>query len=102
MPSTGLGKEVVEKKLKLRDAGYNMQSYLNQLESICAAPLSDTEKGEAFNQVSLLVGKMIVQFCNIADLTEMFEEFGVRGAKKKDKSLDEIYDQYEYVEEDNK
>ena len=99
MPSTGLGKEEVERRLKLRDAGNSMQSYLNQLESICSTPMSDIEKGEAFNQVSLLVGKLVVQFCNIAELTEMFEEFGVRGAKKPKKNLAEIYDQYEYVEE---
>ena len=102
MPSTGLGKDTVEKKLKLRNAGNSMQSYLNQLEAICSTPMSDVEKGEAFNQVSLLVGKLIVQFCNVADLTDMFEEFGVRGAKKTNKKLDDIYDQYEYVEEDKK
>lgn len=98
MSSVGCGNEVVIKKQKLRDEGRNMQSYLNELEKIFSTPMSDQEKSESFNHISYIAGKMAITFCNIAEYSDMFAEFGERGGKKKAPPAKPKEDEFEYVE----
>lgn len=93
---TPFSNEQLEKIKKSREIANNISGYLNQMEEICARPMSDQEKAESFNQIALYVGKTMVAFTQLCSDVGIYEERGVRGGKIRGKKVEE--DQYEYEE----
>lgn len=84
---------------KSRTIADSMSDYLNQLESIFTRPMGDQEKVEAFNMAALLVGKLMVSFCDFCEKQEIYVERGVRGGRIKPKaSENNKEDDYDFVE----
>lgn len=96
----GWSNEELERWKKAKEIADKISGYLNELEKIFTAPMNDTEKVESFNVGALLVGKLMVSFCNFCDTQEIYVERGVRGGKIRGKKVEEINkeDDYEYEE----
>lgn len=92
---TPFSKEGLEKFNRAKEKANNIAGYLNQMEQICATPMSEQEKAESFNQMALYVGKAMVAFVQLCDDLEIFAERGARGGKIRSKNNEE---QYEYQE----
>lgn len=86
--------EQLEKIKKSRETADNISTYFNQMEQICAQPMSEQEKAESFNQMALYLGKAMVAFTQLCDLMDIYAERGARGGKIKRKDED----QFEYEE----
>jgi hypothetical protein len=96
----GWSNEELEKWKKAKEIADNISGYLNELEKIFTAPMNDTEKVESFNVGALLVGKLMVSFCDFCDTQEIYVERGVRGGKIRTKKVEEENkeDDFEYEE----
>lgn len=99
MPSP-FTREELEKQKKARDTALSITGYLNTLEEIFNHPMSEQEKAETFNQIALMLGKVMISFCDLCDLCGINEERGVRGGKKKTKFVPDSEDVFEYKEVD--
>lgn len=66
-------KEVKEQRIRGKELAGNIEGYLNQLEEILSKPMGVDEKAEAFNQISLLVGKLMVSFADFENNYNVFD-----------------------------
>lgn len=94
MPTPFSG-EQLEKIKRSRETADNISTYFNQMETICASPMSEQEKAESFNQMALYLGKAMVAFTQLCDLMDIYAERGARGGKIR-RQRDE--EQFEYEE----
>lgn len=60
-------------KLYLKSECQLIESYLNQLESICKSP-NITQKEDMVGTIGLLVGKITVRFNNIETKLNLFDD----------------------------
>lgn len=97
MPTPYNGDQL-KKREKAKETANNIADYFNQMEKICASPMSEQEKAESFNQMALYLGKAMVAFVQLCDDLGVYEERGIRGGivRGKKKSVEE---QYDFVEE---
>lgn len=89
--------EQLEKIKKSRETADNISTYFNQMEQICAQPMSEQEKAESFNQMALYLGKAMVAFTQLCSDLDIYAERGVRGGviRKGNRNTE---DDFEYVE----
>lgn len=94
--ATPYSSEQLKKRAKARETADNISNYFNQMESICATPMSEQEKAESFNQMALYLGKAMVAFVTLCEDLAIYEERGVRGGlirgSKKQKNIEDQYD----------
>lgn len=91
--------EQLRKREKAKETANNIAGYFNQMEMICASPMSEQEKAEAFNQMALYLGKAMVAFVQFCEDVGINEERGVRGGVIRGKKKSTVEEQYDFVEE---
>lgn len=84
---TGGYNEAFNKRTMLKQFGTQMQDYLNQIEMILCKPMTDEEKIQVINQVSYLFGKITVAFMQVAEYSDMFQEFNSKGFLVKEEGI---------------